>query len=127
MFAQLHLLTHTSPHRMQRGILRSYYSLPNYRGIVHHGVGPLQRGDVLALLLAQLLEGWTLMVLCSFGKKAISPYSFRLVSRINESHEMVMPSLSLRGVQLPHPQPLVGGVVVHTHLILINYYHVYCG
>ena len=112
MFAHLHSLTHTSPHRMQRGILRSYYSRPYYRGIVHRGVGTLQRGDVLALLLAQLLEGWTLMVLCSFGKKAISPYSFRLVSQMNESQEMVMSSLPLGGVQLLHPRPLVVGVVV---------------
>ena len=112
MFAHLHLLTHTSPHRMQRGILRSYYSHPYYRGIIHHGVGPPQRGDVLALLLAQLLEGWTLMVLCSFGKKAISPYSFRSVSRMNESQEMVMSSLPLGDVQLLHPRPLVARVVV---------------
>jgi len=112
VFAHLHLLTHTSPHRMQRGILRSYYSRPYYRGIIHHGVRPLQRGDVLALLLAQLLEGWTLMVLSSFGKKAISPYSFHLVSRMNESQEVVMSSLPLRGVQLLHPRPLVIRVVV---------------
>ena len=59
--------------------------------------------------------------------KAISPYSFHQVSRMNESQEMVMSSLPLGGVQLLHPRPLVVRVVVQPHLLLLNYYHVCCG